>query len=228
MKRKLLAVLLASTMVLGMLTACGGSDTTEETAPEAEEQQEVSDDAETTDDAEPADEEIAGPMTVDEAAKIITITAVATGNTKSSIHLLVNKDGGNAGAAFFTTEANTLDFYNALESLGAVPGNNISLDDETGTIEGTSLDVKITVDGTEYGAYDLITASEVREMDARFGGNIDTNQELNTGCVLCMESCPAGISSDAAYQFKEPVDFTPSDAMPEAGTEVTFTFTVNE
>ena len=57
--------------------------------------------------------------------------------------------------------------------------------------------VSIQVDGTDYDTYDLITASEEREMDMRFGGNVALNQEYATGCLLCMESCSVGIASDA-------------------------------
>lgn len=165
---------------------------------------------------------------VDETAKTITVQAVATGNTESSIHLLVNQDGSNAEKSFFTTEASTMDFYDALVGLGAIPGNNIPVDASSGTILGSGLDVAITVDGEEYGGYDLITPSEEREMDVRFGGNIALNQEYDTGCLLCMESCSVGLASDAAYEYCEEIEFTPSDKMPEKGTEVTFTFTVDD
>src|SRR5699024_4727067 len=107
-------------------------------------------------------------------------------------------------------------------------GNNIPVDAESGTILGSGLDVSIQVDGTDYDTYDLITASEEREMDMRFGGNVALNQEYATGCLLCMESCSVGIASDAAYQYNEPIEFTPSDNMPEEGTEVTFTITVDD
>lgn len=60
----------------------------------------------------------------------------------------------------------------------------------------------------------------------RFGGNIDVNQKLATGCVMCLESCPAGITSNAAYQYQEKITFGPSDKMPEIGKHVIVTFTV--
>ena len=210
------AVFLALLLTLGM-TGCGaqkdtGSDTAEETTKEAQGETQEGTDA----------------LTVDEASKTITVQATATGNTESSIHLLVNESGSNAKSAFFTTEASTMDFYDALVELGGIPGNNIPVDAESGTILGSGLDVSITVDGTEYDTYDLITASEEREMDMRFGGNVALNQEYATGCLLCMESCSVGIASDAAYQYNEPIEFTPSDSMPEEGTDVTFTIKVDD
>ena len=210
------AVFLALLLTLG-ITGCGaqkdtGSDSAEETTKEAQGETQEGTDA----------------LTVDEASKTITVQATATGNTESSIHLLVNESGSNAKSAFFTTEASTMDFYDALVELGGIPGNNIPVDAESGTILGSGLDVSITVDGTEYDTYDLITASEEREMDMRFGGNVALNQEYATGCLLCMESCSVGIASDAAYQYNEPIEVTPSDRMPEEGRDVTFTIKVDD
>lgn len=226
---KKLVLILAFALTLG-LVGCSGTNQGESTdAPETETQEEteaVDTGADTETDAQ--SEAGANAFAVDETAKTITVPAVATGQAESSIHVLVSKDGGNAGQSFFTTDVTTQDFYDALLKLNAVPGNNISLDAKSGTILGSGLDVKIRIGDQEYGCYDLITASEKRDMDVRFGGNIAVNQELATGCLLCTESCPAGISSDAAYEFCEKVDFLPSDAMPEKGTEVTFVFTVDD
>ena len=220
MKKRVLAAFLCMAMTASMLAGCGT-----DTSAEEEQTQEAAE--ETTDDAAEAEGEREALFT-DPETRTITIQAQATGNTESSIHLLVNADGSNAEKAYFTTEVPTLDLYNAIVELGGVPGNNIPVDAEGGTILGSGLDVSISVDGEEYDAYDLITPSDSREMDMRFGGNVALNQEYGTGCLLCTESCSVGIASDAAYQYTEPVDFLPSDAMPEAGTEVTFTITVDE
>lgn len=212
------AIMLALLLTMGM-AGCGSQGQGEAT-------EENTGSADSADGAE--ESEATGALTVDEAAGTITIQATATGNTESSIHLLVNGSGSNAESAFFTTEASTMDFYDALVQLGGIPGNNIPVEAESGTILGSGLDVSISVDGTDYGTYDLITASEEREMDMRFGGNIALNQEYATGCLLCMESCSVGIASDAAYEYNEPIEFTPSDSMPEEGTEVTFTLTLDD
>lgn len=170
-----------------------------------------------------------GPaLTVDKDAKTITVKAEATGNTDSSIHLLVNQDGSNAEHAFFTTEATSMDFYNALVELGAVPGNNIPVDAADGTILGSGMDVSVSAEGQDCGVYDMIEASEKREMDMRFGGNIALNQEYGTGCLLCLESCSVGVASDAAYEYNEKIEFVPSEQMPEKGTEAVFTLAVDD
>lgn len=216
MKRKFVAGFITVAVILSMSAVYAGAESEEVSGGSVETEKE--DTSDTSSEA----------LTVDEESGTIMVRAVATGNTESSIHLLVNEEGSNSKAAFFTTKAASKDFYDALVELGGVPGNNIALDDSDGMILGSGMDVKITVDGTEYDPYDLISASEKREMDARFGGNVATNQELGTGCIICTESCPAGIASDAAYQFKEPIEFVPSDSMPEKGTEVTFLFTLDD
>lgn len=218
---KKLVLILAFTLTLGLIgcSETDQNDNTNTTPAETEETEKFE---------ETGTESDAKSFAIDETAKTITVPAVATGQAESSIHVLVSQDGSNAAQSFFTTDVTTQDFYDALLKLNAVPGNNISLDAKSGTILGSGLDVKIVIGNQEYDCYDLITASEKRDMDARFGGNIAVNQELATGCLLCTESCPAGISSDAAYEFCEKMDFLPSDAMPEKGTEVTFVFTVDD
>ncbi len=218
---KKLVLILAFTLTLGLI-GCSGTDQNDNTNTTPAETEETEKFEET------GTESDAKSFAIDETAKTITVPAVATGQAESSIHVLVSQDGSNAAQSFFTTDVTTQDFYDALLKLNAVPGNNISLDAKSGTILGSGLDVKIVIGNQEYDCYDLITASEKRDMDARFGGNIAVNQELATGCLLCTESCPAGISSDAAYEFCEKMDFLPSDAMPEKGTEVTFVFTVDD
>ena len=90
-------------------------------------------------------------------------------------------------------------YAEVIRRCGLVPV--IALDDPDGIIEGTGLDVNVEI-GTENCSFaDLFTASEERDMDMRFGGNLEVNQEYATGCIMCLESCPAGITSNAAYQY---------------------------
>lgn len=213
--KKRISILLTLCMILS-LAGCAG--TNQETKEETKAQTE----------AQTQEQEKTEPLVVNEAEKTVQIQAVATGNTDSSVHLLVNESGSNVKSAFFTTEVSTKEFYDALVQLGGIPGNNIALDASGGNILGTGLDVTISVNGEDYDSYDLINASEKRDMDVRFGGNIELNQEYATGCLLCMESCSLGITSDSAYEYCEEMEFVPSDKMPEEGTEVTFTFKLDD
>ena len=171
------------------------------------------------------DEVVTGVYDAD--AKTVTIPAVATGyNGESSIHFLVNENGSNAEKAHFTTAVTNHELFDALESLGATHGDNIAVEDTEGTIEGSDLKIEVIVDGASYAPADLVAGADPRPDQPRFGGNIDLNDEYGTGCLFCMESCSLGITSNAAYEYTEPMEFTPTDNMPAANTPVTIVYTV--
>lgn len=214
MKKRVLAILVVASMLFGM---SGCTNTTKDSEEQVTNVQ-TDEKTETKTDA----------ILINEAEKTIEIQAVSTGKTDSSIHLLVNEDGSNAESSYFTTKVSTKELYDAIVQLGGVPGNNIKLDAADGTILGSGLNVTISVDENDYDVYDLIEASETRDVDMRFGGNVQLNQEYATGCLMCMESCSLGIVSDAAYEYCEEMEFIPNDNMPEEGTEVTFTIEVDD
>ncbi len=211
MKKSIVAALV-TVMALFALAGCSSNSASTDT------------EAESTDAAATAATE---GVVVDEAAKTVTFSATATGfDAESSIHFLVNENGSNAEKAFFTTTATNHDLFDALESLGATHGDNIAVEDTGGTIEGSDLKIEIIVDGTSYAPNELVAGSDLRPDQPRFGGNIDLNDEYGTGCLFCMESCSLGITSNAAYEYCEPMEFAPTDNMPAAGTEVTVVYTV--
>ena len=164
-------------------------------------------------------------IVVDKAAKTVSLPAVATGyNGESSIHFLVNEKGSNAQAAHFTTAVTSRELFDALESIGATHGDNIALDDKGGIIEGSDLKMTVEFDGKSFTPSDLVEGAKGLPCKARFGGNIDINEEYATGCLFCLESCSLGITSNAAYEYTEPEDFVPTANMPAAGTAVTVTY----
>ena len=68
------------------------------------------------------------------------------------------------------------------------------------SVEGDKLDVFVKWDGQDEIPFrDIIKCTEDYTMDLRFGGNIESAKENNTGCVLCLDSCATGIVSDAAW-----------------------------
>ena len=208
--KKHIALLFVAALALTLIAGCSGGQASSSSAA-------ASSDA-------AASSEAASGIVVDTAAKTVTLPAVATGNTgESSIHFLVNENGGNAGKAHFTTAVTPRELYDALESIGAKHGDNIALDDKGGTIEGSDLKMTIAFDGKEFIPSDLVAGADGRTSQPRFGGNIGPNEEKGTGCMFCLESCSLGITSDAAYEYTEPMEFTPTADMPAAGTEVTFT-----
>jgi Fe-S-cluster-containing hydrogenase component 2 len=58
-------------------------------------------------------------------------------------------------------------------------------------------------------------------LDVRFGGNLDRSKAKQTGCILCLDTCPVGITSNASHpqgsfdgklvEFKGNKDVLPAD-----------------
>ena len=131
-----------------------------------------------------------------------------------------------------------IDFYNALSELGAKAGNNITPADmkarsgaEGKATEGDKLSVFLTWEGSD-GEIPLDDAvvSEVRDgearpLDLRFTGNLEFAQKYRPGCFICLDSCAAGISTNAAWPTgalnnKEVSFHGNPDVLPPDGTRV--------
>lgn len=60
----------------------------------------------------------------------------------------------------------------------------------------------VSWDGARKASYKLdevIVDSNKKPFQIRFGGNMENALKLNTGCLLCLDSCPVGITSNASY-----------------------------
>ena len=157
--------------------------------------------------------------------------------TESTRHGIVFKDGSNGEKSVLRGLADEKEFYDALIELGAKAGNNLTAEDmkakkDNGkSVEGDKLEAVVTWEGQEKEIpfEDIIKASEERPMDLRFGGNIESAKKNNTGCVLCLDSCATGITSDASYptgttQNNVVKFYGDEEVLPEDGTVVTVTF----
>lgn len=187
--------------------------------------------------AKPAAPENNEPMVVDKDKKEVSIQTTVNGKyfTESTRHGVVFKDGSNGEKSVLRAIGSEKDFNEALASLGAKGANNVTLEDKGKgkKIEGTKLDVFVTWEGLgkEIPFNDIITSSDPRPMDIRFGGNIENAKAKNTGCILCLDSCPVGITSNSSYAFGESdtVKFTGNkDVLPADGTAVTVIFRLAE
>lgn len=192
----------------------------------------------------PAPEAPAEPtMTVDKEKKEVTIPAEVNGKyfTEPTRHGVVYLEGSNGEKSILRGLVNEKDFHQALLDIGAVPGNNVQLSDmkaEAGkgvSVEGSKLNVFVTWDGLgkEIPFTDIVKASEKRPMDIRFGGNLENAKAKNTGCILCLDSCAVGITSDASYTTgtteRKEVEFYGDDTvLPEDGTPVSVIFRLAE
>lgn len=178
-------------------------------------------------------------IAVDTATKTVKIYAEVNGKyfTQVTRHGIVFAEGSNGEKSVLRGLCSEKDFYAALLEIGAVPGDNLNVSDAEGkTVEGDKLDITVSWDGSdgEVPFSDCIKtgSGEPFQTDARFGGNIKAAYDYNTGCIYCLDSCPVGITSSAAYPYgaveisKTEEFYGNADVLPEDGTLVTVTFTL--
>lgn len=120
---------------------------------------------------------------------------------------IVSRQGKLDDKAIFKADTSPSDFYDALVGIGAHPGNNLKLASRGERVKGDRLVISATWPGLnkELSIHSIISDSAGRGFDIRFGGNRKTAVEASTGCLLCLESCPISITSNAAYPTIGPV-----------------------
>lgn len=100
-------------------------------------------------------------------------------------------------------------------------------------VQGTPIEVTVEWEGAPraYRLDELLDDPGGRGMDIRFGGNEEHDHHWDSGCVLCLFSCPGGVVSNAAYTIRDhqrgATTFDPGDLLPPDGTEVTITFVLD-
>jgi len=193
--------------------------------------------------AAPAKEEVDySVITTNASTQTVTIYTQVNGKyfTEPSRHGVVFKDGSNGEKCILRGLCSEKDFYAALLSIGAVPADKlvagVAQPDGTEFVEGQKLDVTVSWDGSngEIPWSDIMKTGDGKPYvsDFRFGGNIKAAYAKNTGCILCIESCPVGITSNAAYAYgvventKTEQFYGNADILPEDGTIVKVTFTL--
>lgn len=174
---------------------------------------------------------------VNESEKEVTITTTVNGKyfTEPTRHGVVAENGSNGEKSILKSTANEIDFYNALLEIGAVPGNNLTMDDMTKgvKVEGTPLDVSVTWEGLDKWIpfSDIVKSSETRPMEILYGGNLENAKDKKTGCILCLDSCAVGITSNSSYETgaSSSIQFYGDDSvLPSDGTKVIVKFSLAE
>ena len=184
-------------------------------------------------------DEGAEPVIIDADKKEVIIEAIVNGKyfTNPSRHHGIVFEGGKYGdRAVLIGLSDEREVYQALIDIGAVAGNNLKLEEYTKVsknVDGQQLDVFVTWDGLgkEIPFAEIIKSDDVRDMDIRFGGNFEAAKENRTGCILCLDSCPIAITSDAAYATAEldskKIDkFIREDVLPKDGEKVSVIFRI--
>ena len=184
-------------------------------------------------------DEGAEPVIIDIEKKEVIVPAEVNGKYFNSPtrHGVVFDRGSNGDKSVLRGLADEREFYQALIDIGAVPGNNLTMEDMKleKTVDGQKLDVFITWDGLgkEIPFADIIRSDEERPMDIRFGGNFEAAKAHRTGGILCLDSCAMAITSDAAYEagaveIKKIGRYGREDVLPADGTRVSVIFRIAE
>lgn len=179
------------------------------------------------------------PIKVDKEAGTVTVLSKVNGKylEEGTRHAVVYEGGKFGSKSIFTGLGDQIDFYNGLIEVGAVAGNNMLKDTAAETnVEGDSIVTTFTWDGAdkEYQIDEVINDSNGKPIEMRFGGNLKASEENQTGCIMCLDSCPVGIVSNATYTYgavekRDEVVFTGNkDVLPEDGTLVAVTFKVQK
>ena len=131
-------------------------------------------------------------------------------------HLIVWKDGKAAMAALFRAEVTDTQVLDALEKLGARPGDALGMatwderrDRESKApdqvIAGPPVEILIRVPGRP----EPLTLDQILEdpggrgFDMRFGGHRANIPKWKSGCVVCLYSCPGSKVGNARYTVRD-------------------------
>lgn len=154
-------------------------------------------------------------------------------------HLIVHDDGKAAGAALFKTPVSDVEVLEALEALGAEPGDVLGMDTweerhdrdsaaPDAVIEGPPVEILVRVPGREQPLElaDFLDDPGGRGFEMRFGGHRANISAWHSGCVACLYSCPGSKVGNATYTVRDYVDEATRfrvkpGVLPPDGTEVT-------
>ncbi len=171
----------------------------------------------------------ANPMKVDKQAGEVRILAELQPEAFSggwikwtpNYHAVVWQEGGAAGEALLMSPVSDSAVYDALVSVGAVPGNNLTMaswNDRKDpnakaprmSVEGTPIDVLVQWEGLPrpLPLKRLLVDPGGRGIDMRFGGNKALIPQWKSGCIACLYSCPGGKVSNRAYTIRDYIDGT--------------------
>jgi hypothetical protein len=161
-------------------------------------------------------------------------------------HLLVWDEGRSANNALFVTSASDVAFHESLVRVGARPGNALKMDTwedrknpesraPERIIEGTPMDISVIWEGLDgpVRISNLLGNPGGRGFDFRFGGHLENSPIWQSGCGVCLYSCPGSKVGNAAYTVRDYVNDTTTfrareDALPKSGTPVWIIFTLRD
>lgn len=187
----------------------------------------------------------AGSITVDRASRSLSFTATVQREVfdrslppDHQYHAVVSRSGGAADKALFAADADDQEVARLLREMGAEDGGGVPMSAwnlrwlplvqaPTSRVEGSRVQVMVEWEGGErpYTLEELLHDPGGAGVEMRFGGNEVHDHEWESGCILCLFSCPGGVISNSAYTIRDHqrgvTTFEGSDLLPGDGTEVT-------
>ena len=170
---------------------------------------------------------------------VVTAAGFEEESDMAGYHFIVWHDGRAASRSLFRAEVSDVQVLDAIEALGAVPGNALSIDtwDERyepnstapdKLIEGPPVDLYVIIPGQSepLSLEDILFDPGQRGFDMRFGGHRTNIGQWHSGCVVCLYSCPGSKIGNASYTVRDFVDGATRfgarpGVLPEDGTQVT-------
>ncbi|MFD2922825.1 YdjY domain-containing protein [Halobacillus naozhouensis] len=168
--------------------------------------------------------------------RLVKVYATVNGKylKKPTRHGLNWVEGSNGDKSVFKAYASPLAFYHSLRKIGGDPalekgGDKDKAFNKTSDgefIKGDKVEVKITWDGADktYDIHEVMMDSTGKKIVYHFGGNYEAAKEHMTGCFMCFDSCPVGITSNASHpvgtfkdgkaKFHGNPDVLPGDGTP--------------
>lgn len=182
---------------------------------------------------------------VDRARREVRIPAVVQPHAMSrplgvkGHHAIVWNGGRSKLWALFVSPVSDRDVRIALDSLGARRGENLTpatwneRENPHGSepdkrVEGSKIEVFVEWNGKRRPLADLLEekGTAVPRVDFRYGGNEAWQKEFQSGCIVCLYSCPGGAVGNHAHTIRDSVRdgvvyASRPERLPRAGSRVT-------
>jgi hypothetical protein len=171
-----------------------------------------------------ADLDVNHPMVVDRNAKEVRILAELQPKAFSDgwltstpgHHAVTWKDGKKASEALLSAYVSDSDFHDAMISIGAKPGNNLTQATwnernnsaskaPDARVEGSPVEVSVWWQGlgSPVPLESLFNDPSGRGVELRFGGQKSLIPVWKSGCIVCLQSCPGAKISNRSYTVRD-------------------------
>ncbi len=165
--------------------------------------------------ATPASVRVLAPDAIEFTATV-NAAGFEQGGEMAGYHFIVWRGGRAAEHALLLAHVTDVQVLDALEALGARPGNALSIatwdkrddpraEEPAAVIAGPPVAIEIRLPGQRrpLRPEDLLEDEAGRGFDMRFGGHRDNIPKWHSGCVVCLYSCPGSKVGNAAYTVRD-------------------------